>query len=113
MGYRKSNLIQRNPISGAHHHVDISDEREVSPQELSARSDARLNALKAAVDADSSKNGVMKSESQHPALGDAMSRLPKPTANDHPNAKTKGDSRYGMAEPDRTPTKVGRDGKEK
>jgi hypothetical protein len=42
--------------------------------ELHNRSEARVNALKAAIDSDSSKDGKIKLDS--PALGNAVSRLP-------------------------------------
>ena len=77
MGYKNSKTIERNPISGHYHHKDIETNGEFSGNELRARSDARLSALKAAIDADSSKGGKIRS-GDSPALGDALSRLPKP-----------------------------------
>jgi hypothetical protein len=73
VGYSKKKLIERNEISGHHHAVDVPP-GEYSRNELIKRPEDRLDALKAAIDADSSKDGKITLDS--PALGDAISRLP-------------------------------------
>jgi len=108
---KKQATIKRDPISGHHQHVDITDNREVSPNELLARAQSRLDALKQAISDDSTKaDGKIPHEEFHPALGDSMNRQPRPhDVIDSPES----DVRYGMAvRPDHSPTKVNRHGNE-
>ena len=72
MGYKKT--IQRNEISGTFEHNDVPD-GEHSVNELRARSDARHQALSDAHKADWTAGSTL----DHPAYGNALSRLPRPS----------------------------------
>jgi hypothetical protein len=89
MGY-KSKTIQRDEISGHHQHVDISDGPH-SVNEINARTEARLAALKAAIAADS--DGPDETTLDHPAYGNSLSRQPKPS-----DYSSKGADHYGVSE---------------
>lgn len=70
-----SKTIARDSISGHHQHVDIADGTH-SVSEINNRTAERLEALKAAIAADSDKAG--ETTLDHPAYGNALSLMPRP-----------------------------------
>ena len=69
MGFSKKNLHQRDFISGLHQQVDISDGTH-GAQDLSARNDARLADLNAAIKRDWPKDQISSiPEHTRPDLG--------------------------------------------
>lgn len=71
MGYKK--LIQFDKTAGQHVHGDVQT-GEYSAKELQRREDARAEAYKAAIEAQSSKQGVSGDTLQHAATDDAVQR---------------------------------------
>lgn len=84
-----SKTIARDSISGHHQHVDVQDGTH-SVSELNKRTAERLEALKAAIAADSDK--ADETTLDHPAYGNALSRTPRPSD------VGKGGDRYGVSE---------------
>ena len=72
MGYKK--LIQFDKTAGQHVHGDVQT-GEHSATELQRREDQRGEALKAAIEGQSSKQGVSGDTLDHPAWNDAKQRL--------------------------------------
>lgn len=78
MGYKKT--IEREPISGLFQSNDITDSGTYSVNELKAKTAARQEALNNAHKADWPKDMLSSNpESTDKALGNAFSRLPKPS----------------------------------
>ncbi|HET9305568.1 MAG TPA: hypothetical protein VFO46_06025 [Candidatus Sulfotelmatobacter sp.] len=79
MGFSKKSLHHRDEISGIHVHDDIANGSH-GAQDLSARNAARQEDLNSRIRGD--WPGSMTSsvpEASDPTLGNAMSRLPKPS----------------------------------
>ena len=98
MGFSKSKkLIQRDKISGFFNPVDLTDEAEYGAQDLAKRVADQQAALNEAIEADWDKGYA---ESGNPALGNAMSREPRPSdylnANDRSGAVNA--DRYGVSQ---------------
>ena len=79
MGYKKAATHHRDEISGLHVHNDVP-EGEHSVNELRARNDARQSGINEATKQDWPAN-MTSSNPEHsdPTLGNAFSRLPRPS----------------------------------
>jgi hypothetical protein len=79
MGYKKSATHHRDEISGLHVHDDIQDGTH-GAEDLAARNAARQADLNAAIKRDWPANQTASiPEHSDPTLGNAFSRLPKPS----------------------------------
>jgi hypothetical protein len=92
MGYSKSKTIERDSISGHYQHIDGGLQNgTLSPNEVSARTEARAKALIDSIKADS--DGPDETTLDHPAYGNSLSRQPKPS-----DYSSKGADHYGVSE---------------
>jgi hypothetical protein len=79
MGYKKAATHHRDEISGLHVHDDLQDGTH-GVEDLARRNQSRQDSLNAAIKSDWPKDMTSsKAESSDPALGNAFSRLPKPS----------------------------------
>jgi len=80
MGYKKSSTHHRDEISGLHVHDDVQDGTH-GAEDLAARNAARQESINKAIKADWPENMTSASDAnvEHPAYGNAGSRLPRPS----------------------------------
>src|SRR5579872_5663679 len=79
MGYKKSGTHHRDEISGLHVHDDIQDGTH-GAEDLARRNQSRQDSINDAIRADWPANQTASiPEHSDPTLGNAFSRIPKPS----------------------------------